>query len=104
MSYRTLKQYKDKDILKVCDKNNLDQLPSQFDESVFKTWNRLIALKNGNWIFQSDEINEEYVEDLKNPINKIFFDGGTIMVRSDHKIYNESATISFTNRRSYDKK
>ena len=104
MKYGTLKQYKEEEIQKVCSKDNPDELPSQFNaESLFKTWDRLILLKNGSWVYQSDEINEEHVEDFQNPIDKFFFERGILFCRSDHPIYNESPTISFTNRRSYKK-
>tara|TARA_A100001011_G_scaffold221116_1_gene229091 strand:- start:483 stop:845 length:363 start_codon:yes stop_codon:yes gene_type:complete len=105
MKYRTLKNYKKKDIQKVCSKHNPNELPSQFDaETLFKTWDRLILLKNGDWIFQSDEINEEIKEDPKNEIDALAFKLGIPFCRSDDRIYNESATISFSNRRINEKR
>ena len=100
MKYRTLKQYKEEEIQKVCSKDNPDELPPQFDaESLFKTWDRLILLKNGSWVFQSDEINEEITEDPNNKIDASAFKLGIPFCRSDDRIYNEPTTITFTNRR-----
>ena len=100
MSDRTLKQYKAKDIHKVCSKDNPDELPSQFNaEQLFKIWNRLIILKDGGWVFQSDEINEQKILDSNNEKDALFIKLGIPFCRSDHRIYNESSTITFTNRR-----
>ena len=75
MSDYSIKQYKAKDIHKVCSKENPDELPSQFDKNnVFDKWDRLIVLKNGTWILQSDELNEEIMKNPDNEIHKLLYE------------------------------
>ena len=104
MKDRTLKQYNPEDIEKIYTKNNKNKLPSQFNEDDFYAkWDRMIQMKDGRWIYQCDELQEQNIADPNNGMDQLFFKDGMLFCRSDHRIYNESPTISFTNRRSYKK-